>query len=67
MVRNTGLIEGITSLAHGNDKVFNAGRIVGDIDLGAGADFYLGRTGTVVGTVLGGDGNDLLIRRRGAR
>lgn len=61
VVRNTGLIEGITSLAHGNDKVFNAGRIVGDIDLGAGADFYLGRTGTIVGTVLGGEGNDLLI------
>ena len=60
-VQNTGLIEGLISLAHGFDRVTNSGQIVGDVDLGADDDIYDGRLGSIVGTVLAGDGNDLLL------
>jgi Ca2+-binding RTX toxin-like protein len=43
------------------DIFVNRGRVVGDIDLGAGNDLYDGRGGTIEGEVLGGDGNDRFI------
>ena len=42
----------------GNDTVINSGKIVGDINLGDGADIFDGRGGSVLGTVNGGLGDD---------
>ena len=61
IVRNSGLIEGTIALANGNDFVSNAGQIKGDIDLGTDSDVYDGTLGSIIGTVFGGAGNDLLI------
>ncbi|MEO0681317.1 MAG: hypothetical protein AAF192_12990 [Pseudomonadota bacterium] len=43
------------------DLIENIGRILGRIDLGGGADLYLGRDGLVEGAVYGGGGADQLI------
>lgn len=40
------------------DTVVNRGKIVGDIQLGEGANTFDGRGGTLLGTVYGGGGND---------
>ncbi len=45
-------------LLWGNDVVINTGSIVGNIDLGDGNNVFDGRSGTVVGTVHGGMGDD---------
>ncbi|HET7714069.1 MAG TPA: hypothetical protein VFK86_00425 [Bauldia sp.] len=51
----------------GEETVVNRGRIVGDVDLGAGADtFVFGKGGTVASTVLLGEGDDLVCIRNGA-
>ncbi len=42
----------------GPDLVRNSGFMSGDILLGGGNDVYAGRGGKVVGTILGGEGND---------
>ena len=65
-VDNTGLIEGRISLLSGYDFVRNAGQIVGDVELGADSDVYDGARGSLVGTVLGGEGSDLLIGGSGS-
>ena len=39
----------------------NAGLVLGDVQLGGGADTYDGRGGEVLGTVMGGAGNDLFV------
>jgi Ca2+-binding RTX toxin-like protein len=42
------------------DTIYNSGRMVGDINLSGGADYYEGRNGTVEGDVYGGGGADRL-------
>ena len=61
VVENSGLIDGSIALADGNDIVRNSGQINGIVDLGANEDVYDGHLGRVSGTVLGGEGSDLLI------
>ncbi|WP_425050297.1 calcium-binding protein [Psychromarinibacter sp. S121] len=59
---NTGLIAGVglaVALDEFDDTLINAGTIVGDVELGDGADVYDGRGGSVVGQVFGGGGADL--------
>lgn len=61
ILRNSGVIDGDVSLALADDRVNNTGKIIGDVDLGAGADTYRGKQqGHVTGKVLGGDGEDML-------
>ena len=63
-ILNSGLIRGTggTAISLGGtgaaDVVVNSGSILGAVDLGGGEDTYDGRGGQVMGTVLGGDGND---------
>jgi Ca2+-binding RTX toxin-like protein len=47
------------------DTIYNSGRMVGDIHMGAGADYYEGRNGTVEGEVFGGAGQDKLFAGAG--
>ncbi|MDF3606797.1 calcium-binding protein [Paracoccus sp. DMF-8] len=65
---NTGIIQGTVSimLGTGNDMVRNTGTLIGDVQLGAGNDVFDGRGGTVIGNILGGDGNDRLINSANA-
>src|SRR5262249_39766315 len=45
----------------GQETVINHGRIVGDVDLGAGADtFVFGKGGTLAGDLFLGDGDDFV-------
>jgi hypothetical protein len=44
-----------------NDNIRNAGLMIGHVQLGGGNDRYDGRGGEVLGTVLGGVGNDTFI------
>jgi hypothetical protein len=60
---NSGLIQGASVAIAGGDgqeTVINEGRIVGNVDLGGGADtFVFARGGTIQGTVVLGDGDDV--------
>ncbi len=66
---NHGLVEALgagsvafhADLAGANIKVVNDGRIVGDVDLGAGTDTIDTRGGKIQGAILGGLGDDTLI------
>ncbi|MFT6913426.1 MAG: Ca2+-binding RTX toxin-like protein [Paracoccaceae bacterium] len=59
---NYGTISGNILLGGGEDVVLNGGLIVGDVDLGAGNDFYRLMTGGQVdGILTGGYGNDRMI------
>lgn len=60
VVENSGLIEGRVFLDTGHDLVRNLGQIVGEVSLGIGSDLFYGPAGTIQGTVLGGDGSDML-------
>lgn len=40
------------------DRIYNEGKMIGSVLLGAGNDFYDGRKGSLKGEVLGGVGND---------
>lgn len=66
---NSGLIASTQSEAVAgsplDDRVVNAGVIVGDIQLGDGNDLYDGRGGTVIGTIFGGVANDRFVAGRG--
>jgi Ca2+-binding RTX toxin-like protein len=64
---NAGLIRGAVALAGGDDQLHNSGRIIGDVDLGAGADFYDGGDGGHRGKIIGGDGNDWIIGGHGGQ
>lgn len=73
-IRNAGMIEGNVALAGGNDHFVNsgAGTVSGIVDLGFGADVYVGFAGVdrVAGDngddrIDGGGGNDLLIGGNG--
>lgn len=60
-LQNFGLIQGGTGAFRGNasgEDILNSGMMLGDVDLGGGADSFDGRGGTVVGDVLGGTGDD---------
>lgn len=66
VIVNTGVIEGNLGAAielrdaiEVGDSILNAGRIVGDVFMGGGADLYDGRGGQLNGTVHGDSGNDL--------
>ncbi|MCB1517006.1 MAG: hypothetical protein KDJ19_05240 [Hyphomicrobiaceae bacterium] len=48
-------------LGAGKDSVINRGEISGDVLLGYGDDTFKGRSGIVIGTVSGGNGDDTLI------
>ena len=56
-----GQIFGAISLAHYDDKIINAGTIVGDIFLDDGNDLYNGTNGSLNGVVDAGGGNDTVI------
>ena len=61
---NTGSVESPgKSYQGGNyvDLVTNKGILRGIVDLGGGNDLYDGRGGSVVGTILGGDGDDRFV------
>lgn len=61
---NTGTVESPTkSFFGGNyvDLVTNKGIMRGVVDLGGGNDLYDGRGGSVVGAILGGDGDDRFV------
>lgn len=63
-LRNTGTITGVKDAVEGSsyvDFVFNFGRIDGSVDLGGGNDTFRGAQGTVLDSVNGGSGNDVLI------
>jgi Ca2+-binding RTX toxin-like protein len=63
IVRNLagGLIDGAIDLNLGDDALYNAGTIVGHVDLGDGWDLFDGTGGTVDGLVDLGIGSDLFI------
>jgi Ca2+-binding RTX toxin-like protein len=61
-VVNQGSISGIVhSVVDGDGSMtlINQGKLVGDVDLGAGNDIFDGRGGTVTGVVSGGLGDDV--------
>lgn len=61
---NTGTVESaVQSYLGGNsvDRVTNSGTMKGNVDLGGGDDLYVGIGGTVVGSILGGSGNDRFV------
>ena len=63
-ISNLGLIEGAGLALQGGagtDHLFNQGRIIGNVHLGAGNDLYDGRGGTVTGWVNGGAGDDTYV------
>jgi len=64
VLRNSGRVIGIDDAiigANGVDRIVNTGTIDGDIALGNGNDIYRGRSGTLVGELRGGGGNDTLL------
>ena len=69
-LENFGLIKGVDVAVlggAGEEMVINRGRIVGDVDLGDGADtFVFGKGGTVASTVFLGGGDDLVRVKNGA-
>src|SRR5262249_9794012 len=70
LVVNLGLIKGVdvaVSGGDGHETVFNHGRIVGDVQLGDGADtFVFGKGGTLAGGLFLGGGDDLVLVERGS-
>lgn len=60
---NTGTMQGefAAILGSGADNLRNTGTMIGNVNLGAGNDVFDGRGGTVIGTIMGGLGNDRLI------
>jgi serralysin len=60
-IRNFGEIHGSISGGSVIDIVTNTGIIVGDVYLNGSGDRYDGRTGKILGTVFGGDGNDTIL------
>jgi len=60
VVTNTGAVNGLMALGGEADFVFNRGIIADNVELGPGADGYDGRGGVVLGTILGGDGDDTI-------
>lgn len=63
VLTNTGVISGITIAVDGgdaSDRVFNSGKLYGDVDLNNNDDIYDGKDGIIVGVVDGGGGHDIL-------
>ncbi len=64
VLRNSGTISGDDLGFEGSDArdvIFNTGIIKGGIEFAEGNDFYDGRGGRVVGSILGGFGNDTFL------
>lgn len=49
------------SLGAGGDKFINHGKILSNVDLGDGADYFDGRLGSIAGSIVGGLGLDTLL------
>ncbi|MBX3577272.1 MAG: hypothetical protein KF723_08680 [Rhizobiaceae bacterium] len=67
MITNSGIIFArLVAIDAGDsfDFITNTGRIVGDIKLGGGADFYNGASGLLTGRLFGEAGNDALVGGR---
>ena len=60
-VINVGLMKGDIVLWYGNDRIENAGSIVGDVRFGDGRDVYLGGSGRLTGALRMGGGDDLAV------
>jgi Ca2+-binding RTX toxin-like protein len=60
---NSGLVSGglgsFLSMGAAQDRIVNAGTMMGDVFLGAGNDVIDSLQGRIVGTIFGGDGNDV--------
>ena len=59
-VQNSGELQGGVDLYGLDDTFVNAGLVVGDVDMGTGNDRYDGRTGVLIGDLIGGAGDDIL-------
>ncbi|MBB3691992.1 autotransporter outer membrane beta-barrel domain-containing protein [Sphingomonas sp. BK580] len=57
---NTGTIVGAVKTQSGDDRFENAGLMAGDIWLGDGNDTFVVKGGTVLGTIDGGAGDDMV-------
>jgi serralysin len=61
---NTGTVTSANAAYLGGastDNVTNQGKMIGTVNLGGGDDLYQGRFGHVIGSVLGGTGNDRFV------
>lgn len=58
---NSGMIDGSVIETLANATLINTGVITGDIDLGAGADTLRLLSGSVLGEITTGDGDDLIV------
>jgi Ca2+-binding RTX toxin-like protein len=63
LVKNAGLIQGVTAINDGNGdaEIINKGTISGNVNLGEGNDVFNTRAGTFEGIVNGGAGNDTYV------
>ena len=66
IIENSGRIIGAIDLARGDDQLTNTGSITGDIWLGYGADVYDGASGSHVGILYAGFGDDIITGGHGA-
>lgn len=57
---NTGEIHGGFLFGEGDDRVTNSGMVIGDSWMGKDEDVYDGANGVLVGTLYGGEDNDIL-------
>jgi Ca2+-binding RTX toxin-like protein len=62
---STSILNMATYLPDVQDTIINSGRMVGDITLAGGDDYYEGRNGRVEGDVFGGNGADKLFAGAG--
>lgn len=64
---NSGTLDGLVMLSSYDDVVVNAGKIIGDVDMGGGNDVLDGRKGALIGRLSGYDGDDVLLTGAGAQ
>ncbi|UVC09289.1 hypothetical protein IHQ71_01265 [Rhizobium sp. TH2] len=67
-LENHGTIKGGSGAFRGNasgEVIINRGRMIGDVELGAGDDVFDGDKGSVKGAILGGSGNDYIFGGKG--
>jgi Ca2+-binding RTX toxin-like protein len=63
-LNNSGKITGATGSFRGNEsgeEITNTGAMKGDVLLNGGDDVFKGHSGSVVGSIAGGDGNDIIL------
>jgi len=67
-LENHGTIKGGSGAFRGNasgEVIINRGKMIGDVELGAGDDVFDGDKGSVRGVILGGAGNDYIFGGKG--